>query len=843
MPEVNIDLGDIQALIVRGYNSLNAARYVPFQINDVLKAREFLQRFADNYVTASDKSSWTHKTDAGDPCRAAHIAFTSFGLDKLDVSKETMLGFSREFREGMNYQSNPDNGPNERSTLLGDILSNDPNSWAWGNGQQYPHGILLFYAVDEKDLELFYNEVMKDSDLSIIDIPHAHVYREGVSKEHFGFADGLSQPVIKGLAKAKLNPDEPVQLELGEFVLGYKNEYGIIPPSPSLIDTENIFDLPFVNGDAQKKDFGKNGSYLVFRQMHQNVASFWNYMLEHSKENGVSRSAMAVKLASKMMGRWPDGQPLTLNPDYKTSVSPKDINRFVYTGVDADGFRCPFGAHIRRANPRDQVHTGRSESDSSEMSRRHRMLRRGRIYGDPVHESFEVDKIMDLVCIKEPAGREQIVECHQTQNEASVKIEQFDTKERGLHFICLISDISRQFEFVQSVWSNTPTFGDLTEEVDPIISQRLKIDDRICQSFTAPGFPVRNRYNNLPHFTKVMGGGYFFMPGIRALKALAKGIPDTAPTTKLTDSAEIVSNRIIGYLRKVLLRKYKNKEVKRAFHAKTIGLVRGVMTVNEGLEDRFRKGLFSEEKSYNVLVRFSNASPKPSADINKAIRGMAIKVFVDEPKKIVNDIILTNAEIFFSGDANKQMTGAKIAVGNFWQKLIAGAVILVTFPQRAIRFLQQRIRTPQVLEEKYFSATPYKFGKEEVLKWIAEPDITHDKLLPAEPKPDFLRKRLDQFLSNKEAIFNLYVQLQRDAENQPIEDPFVVWTSKPHPVAKIRLFKEQINTEDRNQLDKSVSFSPGNSIPEHAPLGALNAIRACVYSTLAEERIKGGTDE
>jgi deferrochelatase/peroxidase EfeB len=93
---------------------------------------------------------------------------------------------------------------------------------------------------------------------------------------------------------------------------------------------------------------------------------------------------------------------------------------------------------------------------------------------------------------------------------------------RGIHFICLVSDISRQFEFVQNVWANTSTFAGLCNEVDPIISPRPTPEQPECHEFTTPQHIVRNRYKNIPEFTTVVGGAYFFMPGISALKYIVK---------------------------------------------------------------------------------------------------------------------------------------------------------------------------------------------------------------------------------------------------------------------------------------------------------------------------------
>jgi deferrochelatase/peroxidase EfeB len=92
-----------------------------------------------------------------------------------------------------------------------------------------------------------------------------------------------------------------------------------------------------------------------------------------------------------------------------------------------------------------------------------------------------------------------------------------DGIERGLFFICLNSDIERQFEFVQQTWLNNPVFGGLSGEVDPIVGHLVKGDE----IFTEQADPLRRRVHDLRRFVTVKGGAYFFLPGIRALRYIA----------------------------------------------------------------------------------------------------------------------------------------------------------------------------------------------------------------------------------------------------------------------------------------------------------------------------------
>jgi len=221
--------------------------------------------------------------------------------------------------------------------------------------------------------------------------------------------------------------------------------------------------------------------------MHQDVCKFWTFLLGHAKGK-----EEAIRLASKMVGRWPDGSPLTISPE-NNDPDLAEFNNFGYWEEDKIGLNCPIGAHIRRTNPRDSLVTEKTKIDSTEMISKHRMLRKGRPYGDPIHEDLTPHKIMDM-------GN--------------------DDKERGLHFICLVTDIRRQFEFIQNNWVNFPKFGGLEHDADPIIGNHYQEGNFQTDQFCIPAFPVKEKVKDLPNFTLIRGGGYFFLPGIRAITFL-----------------------------------------------------------------------------------------------------------------------------------------------------------------------------------------------------------------------------------------------------------------------------------------------------------------------------------
>lgn len=512
-----LDMKDMQGLIVRGYDELISACFLLVRITDAMAAKKYIRYLLlENFITPADKNeikselkyileSLDGETEPK-PVMAMHLAFTSSGLQQLKMPEEVIKTFSREFIEGMNFASYVnDVKVEERSMLLGDVKDNHPDNWKWGNDKNPVHAMIMFYALTAEDLEKFVKKYFTDvADKGLELVLRQPTYEYSTAnrknaKEHFGFRDGISQPIIEGLKKAATAPRERV-IRAGEFILGYQNEYGSYTPSPFVdasADAENI--LPLHTTEQGKKDLGKNGTYLVYRQLNQLVDKFWKYLYDNSKEDGTTPEDAAIKLGAKLVGRWPGGAPLVVDP-YNDNPANAMQNDFGYFDSDKFGYSCPFGAHIRRTNPRDQLHSGREHEQSKQMVRKHHLLRRGRSFGEPFVHSMEPAEMLQ----KLKSGEQQPV------------------TERGLHFICLQSDIKRQFEFVQNVWANTSTFGDLCDEVDPLISPRPTDLQPDCHEFTCPAEPLRRKYSNVPEFTRTVGGAYFFMPGLKALEFIAR---------------------------------------------------------------------------------------------------------------------------------------------------------------------------------------------------------------------------------------------------------------------------------------------------------------------------------
>ncbi|MEO1052420.1 MAG: Dyp-type peroxidase [Bacteroidota bacterium] len=475
---MQIEKEDIQGLILRGYKGLPSASYAVLKCNDPAKAKAYLQDLSHQITNAVSAPK----------DYAMHLAFTYEGLKFLGLNDKSLYSFSQQFKEGMTEA--------HRRFILGDTEDNAPSSWDWGGPDNDAiHLMLLIYAKDQPTLDQAYDEQKgKFSAHDLTEITYLSTQLLNGEKEHFGFRDGVSQPILRGVGKGANLPDEKT-IPLGEFILGYQNWYNQYPDSPEVEinnDLENI--LPNKAHNSSVKDLGKNGSYMVFRQLSQNVCAFWEYLKKEAIEPGAAdQEEAAIKLASKMVGRWPSGAPLVKSPD-KDEPSLSHDNDFLFWNEDKHGLKCPLGSHIRRTNPRDWLLTEKSALESQEMVQKHRILRRGRAYGPPLVASMDTKALINA-----PE----------------------DNQERGLHFLCFAGDIIRQFEFMQNAWVKFHKFGGTYEDSDPLIGTHYKKDGIVTDTFTVQAQPVRRRYQNMPQFSKMKGGEYFFFPGIKAIKYIA----------------------------------------------------------------------------------------------------------------------------------------------------------------------------------------------------------------------------------------------------------------------------------------------------------------------------------
>ncbi|MEY4298183.1 MAG: hypothetical protein RLZZ423_1362 [Cyanobacteriota bacterium] len=379
--------------------------------------------------------------------------------------------------------------------------------------------------------------------------------------EHFGFFDGIADPVFEGQYPPELQAEKVIgqgrlqrgawqPLPAGEFLLGYPDQAQEMPALP----------VPAA--------FSRNGTFLVVRKLHQDVAAFERATAAQlpafqawlgppaavragstapapatpaaparGPDHADAREQARLLLRAKLVGRWDDGTPLTVAPTYSDwqafrrehqtlrersdagDLGAKEALQHLlqrlrdvrYEPDDSAGSRCPFTAHIRRSNPRDSGDPSLSDQPTDEerqrasslLANRRRLLRRAMSYGPrwcPV-----------------PEAADPIAACRD------------DGQERGTLFMALCSGLFRQFEFMQQQWLNygsdfgagndvCPISG-VADRVDPATGSKLIINADAASH--RPPFVLRPAAA-----VQCRGGAYFFVPSLTALRLIAQGMVD-----------------------------------------------------------------------------------------------------------------------------------------------------------------------------------------------------------------------------------------------------------------------------------------------------------------------------
>lgn len=504
----NINLANVQGNILKGFNK-DEYRFIFFEIPQITEeVKLWLKEFANKVSTTIDlmESANLLKIEKGlnEKTYNSNTKDDYGFIDKNHVLREIFvhISFTSKFIQKLKLPL-PPSGPMEanqgpfalgmkaRKSSIGDIREDDPDSlnsnWIEPFKSKNIDGVVIV-ASDKKDDADAYstqliNEITKTGINYLgLESGTAIKNRQGKNIEHFGFRDGISQPLIEGI------DDEKVE--------SFQLRKDIHSPEQFVLSKQR--DIP---------EWAEEGSFMVFRKIRQDVEQFWTYM---DKQGGLL-GMTAEQLASKLIGRWKNGAPLSKFPDHDPmNATIADLNDFKYFEDDRFGVKTPRFAHIRKANPRDDGESWSPEINTKDNNN-HRILRRGVTYGPVVEEDPHA--------------------------------------ERGLLFVCYQKDIFNQFEFIQKNWINEPRFPRkdfrfVQHGIDPIVAlnRRVKNDGSPDESvtllkksgvITAAGTTLPGEREPLSQDTDIgtevsitglrqwihtRGGEYFFSPSISALK-------------------------------------------------------------------------------------------------------------------------------------------------------------------------------------------------------------------------------------------------------------------------------------------------------------------------------------
>jgi Dyp-type peroxidase family len=494
MAEPQLNAMDIQGDILVGLIKKNE-RLVFFTITDPDTFRSFLRELdvTSTVDVLAQQSLIDARRAAGIrtlvPTPGLNVAFTWSGLRVLGLAPEAV----------------PDD---PELTLLAagmagsrETLADPPaDDWEVLGPDQRPDGVFVVTGSSEAEIANVVALRLAPAGRNGFAVVHEEVGQVRpdpvAGHEHFGFADGVSQPGVRGevapgtvlTPRTSPDPDQgaPGQdlLWPGEFVFGYPGQDG----SAASFTVEGPVTEPPL-------EFMADGAFMAFRNLEQKVPEFDLAVKAGARAASTAAEPLTAELlGAQLIGRWKSGAPLIKAPfvdDPKIADGTPLVNDFEF-GDDRDGLVCPWAAHVRKTYPRDDVR-GEVAPDEPTVKRAeaftqtHRMLRRGIAYGEELTAKEAISGASD------PAHR------------------------RGLLFKCYVTSLSDQFEFVQAAWANNPDFVQPGSGRDAVIGQPNEASPFLG---AAPhtGDPARKPTVEFRRFVHMRGGEYFFAPSIAVLK-------------------------------------------------------------------------------------------------------------------------------------------------------------------------------------------------------------------------------------------------------------------------------------------------------------------------------------
>jgi Dyp-type peroxidase family len=543
-PEPVLDVADIQGNVLVGFNK-DYQTFLFLQITKPEVGKAWLRLLAPHVATTEEVLAFRRlyralrRRRAGEPAGLAatwvNVAFTYEGIKKLTSEAEADLFPSDAFRVGLAA----------RSGVLGDPTDpraeGHPANWVVGGPGNRPDVLLVVASDSAAALKAEVRRLKAEIKALQGTAPGKRsrgglrvIYEQAGANlpgrlgghEHFGFKDGVSQPGVRGRVSAApqdfltprlldaqdprartfARPGQPL-IWPGQFVLGYplQDAHDDLNPAPAA---------------EVSPAWARNGSFLVFRRLRQDVARFRAFARVQAAllaAKPAFAGMTAERFAALMVGRWPSGAPVARSPDQDNEElgrNPLANNAFGFAAAtappvlcpgahvppdpfppapaDRDGVRCPFAAHVRKINPRDET----TDQGGPRRTLQLRLLRRGIPYGAPLADPAD------------PA-------------------DPGDKGDRGLLFVSYQAFLEDQFEFLAQGWANSPVNpqgydapqGKQDAGHDPVIGQNGDPAAARERSFVLRGPDGSFETIRLPQeWVVATGGDYFFAPSISALK-------------------------------------------------------------------------------------------------------------------------------------------------------------------------------------------------------------------------------------------------------------------------------------------------------------------------------------
>lgn len=519
-PEPVLDVHDIQGNIIAGFNK-DIQVLAAFKIRNRAAAKRWLRRITPEINNASELLQFNAvfrqrrmrlgKDPEGLTATWVNIAFSFAGLKALTSEAAVEKIEDDAFKIGLS---------GGRAALLNDPPAageTDPTAhWVIGGVKNTPDIFMIIASDTQNALDETLARVLPGAGDGL-ETPVVIWSEKGETRsdlpghEHFGFKDGVSQPGVRGRASERvddfvtqryLDPSDPQSNNVG------RPGQPLIQPGVFLLGCQSQNDKTGQPEEAvvPQPAWLKNGSFLVFRRLNQDVSGFRDFVRDATAKLAATPAFPGItetRLAALLVGRWPSGAPLARSPLADSRALGNDNNSnndFQYAQDsapvrlkpesmpvsapraqrDIDGLITPHAAHIRKVNPRNVTTT---DLGNQFDTMRRRILRRGIPFGPPFDS---------------PIGGKGA--------------------ERGLHFLCYQASIVEQFEKLQQDWANSHSNPEPGVGGHDLIIGQVDGGTRSADLLTPDANGQETILAPLKQWVTPTGGGYFFAPSISALK-------------------------------------------------------------------------------------------------------------------------------------------------------------------------------------------------------------------------------------------------------------------------------------------------------------------------------------
>jgi catalase len=301
----------------------------------------------------------------------------------------------------------------------------------------------------------------------------------------------------------------------------------------------------------------------------------------------------------------------------------------------------------------------------------------------------------------------------------------------------------------------------------------------------------------------------------------------------------------------------------RSVHAKAHGILEGRMTIHEGLEPELAQGLFARPGEHKVYMRLSTNAGDILPDAVSLPRGLALKVLDVEGERLpgaegtTQDFVMVNGPVFQTKTADQFLGNLKMLAKTTDRlegtKTVMSSVLRgVNTALEAVGIESSAIQSlggaPNVdpLGETYFSVTPFRYG-DHIAKFSIVPispaltELT-GTVIDASGRENAIRETVRTEMRDIEGSWELRVQLCRDLDKQPVEDPTVEWKADEAPFRRVATItvapQDSWAASNVQKVDEAMRFSVWTGLAAHRPLGNINRARKATYEHSAAFRAR-----